>query len=157
MVCLGNICRSPLAEGILKHKVKEAGLDWTVDSAGTEDRHVGESPHLMSQKVAKLNGVDICDQIARQFVKEDMLRFDKIVTMDGKNYAAVKQISGDLWNSDKVEMLLNYSYPGENRGVPDPWFGGEDGYGTVYEMISHACERLIDSAVRQQSSVGVHR
>ena len=81
MVCLGNICRSPLAEGILRHKAKEAGLNWQVDSAGTNGYHVGEAPHHLSQKVAKLNGIDICEQRARRFVKEDFDRYDKIYAM----------------------------------------------------------------------------
>ncbi len=157
MVCLGNICRSPLAEGILKQKVKEAGLDWTVESAGTGNWHIGDAPHHLSQKVAKANGIDICNQKGRQFVKEDMLRYDKILVMDEDNYAEVKRISGALWKAEKVDLLLNYSYPGENRNVPDPWYGKEDGFNTVFEMISRACERLVDSVVSQQSSVGVRR
>ena len=78
MVCLGNICRSPLAEGVLKDKILKAGLDWTVDSAGTNGYHDGEPPHPLSQKVAKMNGIDICDQRSRRFVAEDFDRFDKI-------------------------------------------------------------------------------
>src|SRR5215210_8348518 len=81
MVCLGNICRSPLAQGILEHKAKNAGLDWHVDSAGTNGYHVGEAPHKFSQKVARANGIDICHQRARNFVKEDMDRYDKIYAM----------------------------------------------------------------------------
>src|SRR5690349_25013459 len=78
MVCLGNICRSPLAEGILKHKAKAAALDWTVESAGTNGYHIGAAPHHLSQKVALLNGINISDQRARQFVKEDSDRYDKV-------------------------------------------------------------------------------
>jgi protein-tyrosine phosphatase len=147
MVCLGNICRSPLAEGILKHKVRKAGLDWTVESAGTGNWHIGEAPHHLSQKVAKANGIDICDQKGRQFVKEDMLKYDKIIVMDKDNYEAVKQMSRELWNPTKVDLLLNYSYPGEKRDVPDPWYGKEDGFHTVYEMIDKACEQIINHEV----------
>jgi protein-tyrosine phosphatase len=143
MVCLGNICRSPLAHGILEHKINEAGLDWTVDSAGTGDWHVGEPPHHLSQKVAKLNGVDICNQSARQFRKEDMEYFDKIYVMDKSNYANVKQMSGDHWNESKVELFLNELYPGEQRDVPDPWYGEEPGYHEVYHLIEKVCERII--------------
>lgn len=144
MVCLGNICRSPLAEGILQHKADAAGLDWQVDSAGTGNWHIGEAPHKFSQKVAKLNGVDICKQKARQFTKEDMLKFDLIIPMDQTNYDDVRRMSRELWNAKKVEMLLNYVHPGENRDVPDPWYGGEDGFHNVYQMISEACDRIIE-------------
>src|SRR5574337_1065906 len=81
MVCLGNICRSPLAEGVLKHKVEKVGLNWQIDSAGTNGYHVGEAPHKLKQKVARLNGIEICDQRARRFVKEDFDRYDKIYAM----------------------------------------------------------------------------
>lgn len=146
MVCLGNICRSPLAEGVLQHKVRLNGLNWHVDSAGTAAFHVDEPPHLLSQKIAKLNGIDISHQRARQFTKEDILNFDQIFVMDGNNYSSVKMISEDLWNENKVDYLLNASYPGENRDVPDPWYGEEDGYRNVFKMIDKACERIIQKS-----------
>ena len=95
MVCLGNICRSPLAEGILKHKVKAAGLNWQIDSAGTNGYHIGEAPHRLSQKVAKLNGIDICDQKARQFSKEDFNRYDKIFALADDVVDEIKWIASD--------------------------------------------------------------
>lgn len=144
MVCLGNICRSPLAEGILKHKAKAAGLNWQVDSAGTGSWHIGEAPHKLSQKVAKLNGVDICEQKGRQFVKEDMQRYDLILAMDNNNLKDIRQMSGTLWNPDKVDLFLNCSYAGENRDVPDPWYGGEPDFHKVYKMIDHACDQIIE-------------
>jgi protein-tyrosine phosphatase len=146
MVCLGNICRSPLAQGILEHKAKQAGLDWTVDSAGTGDWHVGEAPHKLSQKVAKLNGVDICEQAARQFQKTDMLEFDKIYVMDNSNYKDVKQMSGELWDESKVDLFLNELYPGKNMDVPDPWYAEEDGYHKVYKLIAETCDAIIQKA-----------
>ena len=144
MVCLGNICRSPLAEGILQHKAWKAGLQWSVESAGTSAYHTGHAPHDLSIKVAKMNGVDICRQRSRQFVKEDLLQYDFIYVMDSSNYIDVKQISGKLWNSDKVDLLLNELYPGENRNVPDPWYGKEDGYHEVFKMIDRACDKIIE-------------
>ncbi len=144
MVCLGNICRSPLAEGILQHKAFKAGLQWTVESAGTGAYHIGKAPHPLSIKVAGINGVDISRQRARQFVKEDFLHYDFIYVMDSDNYVDVKKISGKLWKEDKVDLLLNESYPGENRAVPDPWYGKEDGYHTVYDMIDKACDKIIE-------------
>jgi protein-tyrosine phosphatase len=143
MVCLGNICRSPLAQGVLEHKVKQAGLDWEVDSAGTGNWHVGEAPHHLSQKVAKLNGVDICEQCARQFKKTDMLEFDKIYVMDNSNYKDVKQMAGELWDESKVDLFLNELFPGKNMDVPDPWYGEEDGYHRVYKMIDEACDAIV--------------
>ena len=92
MVCLGNICRSPLAEGILQEKIKKAGLNWEVDSAGTNGYHVGEQPHYLSQKVAKLKGIDISCQRCRRFVKEDFKRFDKIYAMAGDVIEEMKWI-----------------------------------------------------------------
>lgn len=144
MVCLGNICRSPLAQGILEHKVKQVGLDWFIDSAGTGNWHVGEPPHKLSQKVAKLNGVDICEQSARQFKKSDMIAFDKIYVMDKNNYTDVKQLSGEFWDDIKVDYFLNELYPGKNMGVPDPWYGEEDGYHKVYKLIDACCDAIID-------------
>lgn len=143
MVCLGNICRSPLAEGILQHKTKQAGLNWTVDSAGTSNYHIGNQPHHLSQKVALINGIDISRQKARQFRKEDILDFDKIYVMDSQNYQDVKLITRELWNKDKVEFLLNESHPGSNMNVPDPWFGNEDGYHKVFQMIGEACDTIV--------------
>ena len=143
MVCLGNICRSPLAEGILQHKAKAAGLDWQVDSAGTNGYHIGEAPHKLSQKVAKLNGIDICNQKARQFVKEDFERYDKIYAMADDVLDDMKRIAGNKWNAAKVELFLNELYPGEHRSVPDPWYGTEPGYHEVYKLIDKACDKII--------------
>lgn len=143
MVCLGNICRSPLAEGILKHKVKEAGLDWIVESAGTNGYHIGEAPHQLSQKVAKLNGIDICEQRSRRFVKEDMERYDKLYAMAEDVVEEMKLIAKEKWNPAKVDLLMNEVFPGKNMDVPDPWYGPEPGYQEVYKLIEEACERII--------------
>lgn len=144
MVCLGNICRSPLAEGILQYKAEQLGLNWHIDSAGTGGYHIGEPPHRLSQKVARLNGIDISNQCARQFVKEDMNLFDRIYVMDANNYNEVKRISGQFWNPQKTDLLLNALHPGENRGVPDPWYGTEQGYHDVFDMVSKACDNILD-------------
>jgi protein-tyrosine phosphatase len=107
MVCLGNICRSPLAEGILQHHAWEAGLNWSVESAGTGTWHIGEPPHHLSIKVARQNSIDISKQRARQFVKEDFLNFDFIYVMDSSNYNDVKRISEKLFDETKIDLLLN--------------------------------------------------
>ncbi|MBN9298889.1 MAG: low molecular weight phosphotyrosine protein phosphatase [Filimonas sp.] len=144
MVCLGNICRSPLAEGILRHKIAQRKLGWTVDSAGTSNYHIDEPPHKLSQKVALENGIDISDLRGRQFKKNDMLTFDRIYVMDADNYQDVKRMSKELWNADKTDLIMNELYPHENRGVPDPWYGTEEGYHAVYKMLDHACEKILE-------------
>ena len=146
MVCLGNICRSPLAEGILRHKATLEGLDWTVDSAGTNGYHVGEAPHHLSQKVARLNGVDICDQRARRFEKEDLDRYDKIYAMADDVLDDIKRIAKDKYDPSKVDLFLNELHPGRNASVPDPWYGTEPGYHDVYKLIDETCEAIIQKA-----------
>ena len=120
MVCLGNICRSPLAEGILLQKIKMAGLNWQVDSAGTNGFHVHEAPHYLSQSVAKKKGIDISNQLCRRFVPEDFDRFDKIYAMAGDVLDEMKQISAKKFISQKADLLLKVLYLGENRDIPDP-------------------------------------
>jgi protein-tyrosine phosphatase len=144
MVCLGNICRSPLAEGILQKKVAEAGLAWVVDSAGTNGYHTGEPPHRLSQKVAMLNGINISRQRSRNFVREDFDRFDKIYAMAADVVADMQRIAGSKFDEQKVELLLNELYPGQNRDVPDPWYGAEPGYHEVFELVDRACSRVME-------------
>lgn len=146
MVCLGNICRSPLAEGILQHKASESGLNWQVESAGTESYHIGKPPHHLSQKVAKLNGINICDQRARRFVKEDFDRYDKIYAMSEDVLAEIKHMAREKFDPLKIDLLLNEIYPGEKLSVPDPWYGMEPGYHEVYKIIEEACEIIIQKA-----------
>lgn len=143
MVCLGNICRSPLAEGILKDKIKKAGLNWEVDSAGTNGYHAGEPPHRLSQKVAKHRGIDISAQQCRNFSKHDFGRFDKIYAMSSDILDEIKLIAKDKYDPSKAGLLLNECYPGENRDVPDPWYGAEEGYHKVYDMLEAACEAIV--------------
>ncbi|HKZ65627.1 MAG TPA: low molecular weight protein-tyrosine-phosphatase, partial [Chitinophagaceae bacterium] len=135
MVCLGNICRSPLAEGILQDKAFKAGLNWSIESAGTNSYHIGEAPHPLSQKVAKLNGIDICQQRARRFVAEDMEVYDKIYALAGDVLDDIKRIAKKKFDATKVDLLMNELYPGKNRVVPDPYYGTEPGYHEVYKMI----------------------
>lgn len=144
MVCLGNICRSPIAQGILQYKAQQAGLNWQVESAGTGSWHIGSAPHPLSQKVAATNGIDISEQQCRQFQKKDMLYFDFIYVMDENNYAGLKQMSKELWDASKVELLMNELYPGENRSVPDPYLGTEPDYHEVFGLIEKACDKVIE-------------
>lgn len=147
MVCLGNICRSPLAEGVLKDKVAKAGLDWVVESAGTNGYHTGEPPHRLSQKVALLHGIDISRQRARNFTAADFERFDKIYAMAQEVIDEMQWITKSTFNPAKVDLLMNVLYPGENRDIPDPWYGPEPGYHEVFAMIDAACSKIIDNAL----------
>ena len=143
MVCLGNICRSPLAEGILQEKVKKAGLDWVVDSAGTNHYHTGDAPHPLSQKIALINGIDISQQRARRFTSEDLTQFDKIYALAGDVLKDIQRITGNKFDSAKVDLLLNEQYPGKNLDVPDPYYGGEPDFHEVYELLDEVCDQLI--------------
>lgn len=149
LVCLGNICRSPLAEGILQHKAKLAGLDWEVDSAGTNGFHNGEAPHPLSQKVASLHQIDISAQRSRKFKLEDIAHFDKIYAMAADVLIDIQRITKEKFNPQKVELFLNEIHPGKNEDVPDPWHGQEDGYHHVFEIINEACDVIIEKYKQQ--------
>ena len=140
MVCLGNICRSPLAQGVLESK--NSGI--FVDSAGFEAFHQGDPPDTRAQRTARNHGIDISGQRQRLFRVEDFDKFDKIYVMDEMNYRDVSREarygSGDM---EKVDYILNEIYPGENRSVPDPYYGGQDGFEKVYEMLDAACDRIV--------------
>ena len=142
-VCMGNICRSPLAEGILQKRAWEAGLNWSVESAGTNGYHNGEPPHRLSQKVAKLNGIDISQQRSRKFTADDFQQYDIIYAMAGDVIDDMRRIAKQQFQPVKVRLLLNELHPGEDRDVMDPWYGGEDGYHEVYAVIDAACEAIV--------------
>jgi len=152
MVCLGNICRSPLAEGILKYKAKQAELPWKIDSAGTNGYHIGEPPHHLSQKVARLNGIDICDQRARRFTADDFKNYDKIYAMSADVIDEMKRIARNKFDAGKVDLLMNELNPGKNMDVPDPWYGPEPGYHQVYKMIDEACDAVVRKYGRTSNS-----
>jgi len=140
MVCLGNICRSPLAEGILKSKLNSDFF--IVDSAGTSGHHVGELPDKRSVEVASKYGIDITDQKSRKFTKEDFKKFDLIFAMDESNYQDIISMSDDENDIRKVKMILNELFPEENRNVPDPYYGGNQGFENVYKMLDESCSIL---------------
>lgn len=143
MVCLGNICRSPLAEGILREQVRHAGLDWTIDSAGTYDYHVGSAPHPDSQQVARMNGIDISEQRARHITPDDAERFDIIYALAHDVHLGIQQILGDRYNSQQVRLLMNELNPGKNENVPDPYYGTIDDFHRTYELLDKACAAVI--------------
>jgi len=146
MVCLGNICRSPLAEGILQQRANAAGLLWQVDSAGTNGYHTGEPPHHLSQKVAKLNGIDISRQRSRRFVKEDFEHYDKIYAMAPDVLQDIRRIAGNRFDATKAALLMDVLHPGEEQEVPDPWYGPEPGYHEVFALIDKACIQITATA-----------
>ncbi|MAN59841.1 MAG: protein-tyrosine-phosphatase [Flavobacteriaceae bacterium] len=140
MVCLGNICRSPLAEGLLKSKVDTSKI--YVTSAGTGHWHVGEQPDPRSIAVAKKNGLDLTDQRGRQFKAEDFEEFDHIFVMDTSNRENVLELARSDRDRKKVQLILDEIFPTENVDVPDPYYGGDRGFDKVYEMLDQACEKI---------------
>ncbi len=143
MVCLGNICRSPIAEGVLQKKCNDAGLDWIVESAGTNGYHDGEHPHPSSQMVCKMNGIDISKQRSRKFRKDDFEEYDLIIPMAEDVMEEISYIAKEKYSEEKVNLLLNYAFPGSNMDVPDPWARSEAAFHEVFSLIDHACDSLI--------------
>jgi len=140
MVCLGNICRSPLAEGILKSKVDLSKFQ--VDSAGTGGWHAGELPDTRSIEIAKKYGLDITDQRARKFSTYDFETYDYIFVMDNSNYRDVIALANSDNEIEKVQLILEEIFPGENVDVPDPYYGGTLGFENVFKMLEEACEKI---------------
>jgi protein-tyrosine phosphatase len=147
MVCLGNICRSPVAEGVLKHLSTKKNLALDIDSAGTAGYHIGEQPDKRSIKNAKKNGVDISKLKARKFSKADFDEFDRIFVMDESNYKNVISISSEKHHHSKVDFLLNQLTPGKNLPVPDPYYGNEKEFEDVFQLIYKACDKLTDELI----------
>ena len=142
LVCLGNICRSPLAHGLLQHKVNERGLDWTIDSAGTGDYHLGQGPDPRSVAVAARHGIDISHQQARQLQPADFEDYDHILVMDASNYQLARAVAPTPALADKVELILNYVQPGRNPQVPDPYWD-DDAFADVYALLDEATDAVI--------------
>ena len=145
MVCLGNICRSPLADGLLKAKVEKDGLDVFVDSAGTAGHHVGEAPDTRMRATARSFGVPIDNLKARQFVAQDFQDFDLIYAMDSSNYNNILSLASSPKDEAKVKLILNESHPGMNLAVPDPYYGGDKGFVEVYELLDEATDVIINN------------
>lgn len=149
MVCLGNICRSPLAEGILASKLPKD--QFKIDSAGTGSWHIGKQPDQRSIATAKKNGLDITDQRARQFKTSDFDKFDYIFVMDNSNYDDVMAMAKTDTHKAKVDLILNELFPGENVDVPDPYYGSQFGFDSVYQMLDEACENLAKKLIAKHS------
>jgi protein-tyrosine phosphatase len=140
MVCLGNICRSPLAEGILQSKINTNEI--FVDSAGTAAYHIGKLPDERSIEVARKYGINIINQRARKFTVKDFDIFDYIYAMDDSNYQNILMLARKIEDENKVEMILNEIHPAKNSSVPDPYYGGNQGFENVYNMLDKACEMI---------------
>ena len=149
MVCLGNICRSPLAEGILASKLPKDKFE--VDSAGTGSWHIGHSPDERSVTVAKKNKIDISRQKGRQFTSSDFDAFDYIYVMDNSNYWDVIQLVKNKEQTEKVQLILNELFPNENVDVPDPYFGMPNGFDSVYKMLDEACDLIAKKLIEKHT------
>lgn len=135
-VCLGNICRSAMAQGILEKKVKEQNLAIKVDSAGTSNYHIGDPPDKRMIKKGMEHQIDISNQRARQFVVADFDEFDYIFAMDSQNLIDILQLAKNETHTLKAKLFLDYSYPNQSKNVPDPYFGGEEGFEEVYQLLN---------------------
>ena len=144
-VCLGNICRSAMAEGILSGKIEKQKLDLTVDSAGTSNFHIGEAPDQRMQQKAIEHHLNISNQQGRQFSIEDFDNFDYIFAMDESNQSDILELARNESDRNKVELFLNMNQPGKNLSVPDPYYGGEQGFEDVYQMLDEACDKFIET------------
>ena len=141
MVCLGNICRSPLAEGILSSLSNQKKI--FVDSAGTSAYHVGELPDVRSIEIAKINGIDITNQRSRQFKIKDFDNFDLIYVMDKSNFKNLRKLARNNNDIIKIKLILNELYPTQNLDVPDPYYSGDNGFRDVFKMLKNSCEIII--------------
>ena len=142
MVCLGNICRSPLAEGIMQQKINLYGLNAKVDSAGFEPFHTGDAPDERAVKVALNNSIDISGYRARIFQQADFDRFDRIYVMDDKNYNDVIQKARNEHDRKKVDYILNELHPGSNDVVPDPYYGRISDFEKVFDLLDQAIDAI---------------
>lgn len=149
MVCLGNICRSPLAEGILASKLPKD--KFIVDSAGTGNWHVGKQPDSRSIATAKKYGLDISSQKGKHFTPQHFEEFDYIYVMDGSNYDDVLFLAKSDEHKKKVSRILDELFPGDNVDVPDPYYGLQNGFDMVYEMLDEATDLLAKKLIEKHS------
>lgn len=144
MVCLGNICRSPLAEGIMRNKISVRGLHAEVKSCGTSNYHISESADDRMVATARRHGIDISKHSASQFSVKDFDYYHKIFVMDGSNYRDVLRIARNEEDCVKVQKIMEMVEPGKGYDVPDPYYSGNDGFELVYNMLDEACEKIAD-------------
>jgi len=143
-VCLGNICRSPMAEGILRHLANERGLEITTDSAGTSHYHTGEAPDRRAQAAMLRHGINIADLRARQFRAQDFEEFDLLLAMDADNLRNMHALAPNAKAASKAVLIMDYAPAHPERQVPDPYFGGDEGFDAVFAMLTEAINSLLD-------------
>jgi len=150
-ICMGNICRSPTAEGVFRNLVEKAGLQELIeiDSAGTHAYHVGEPPDARAQETALKRGFDLSSQQARRAVADDFLMFDYVVAMDQDNYHALYAICPEGME-DKIHLLMDYAPSFRTREVPDPYYGGPSGFEQVFDMVEEAAAGLLQALQQRQ-------
>ncbi len=141
MVCLGNICRSPLAEGILKSKLDSN--KYIVESCGTSSYHIGSRPDKRSIDIANKHGIDITDQRAAQFTTSHFKKYDYIYAMDNSNYQNILKLAKNNHDKNKVKLILEELHPDSGLDVPDPYYGGAQGFEDVYQMLNKACDIIV--------------
>ncbi len=149
-VCLGNICRSPTAEGVFQHLVNERGLQsyFEIDSAGTSAYHLGENADSNAQQVAQKNNVSLLSK-ARRFKQFDLNYFDLIIAMDFENLSNLKEIDEKDSYNDKIKLLREFDETPDDKQVPDPYFGGIEGFENVFQIVHRSCEKLLDELEKQ--------
>lgn len=152
-VCLGNICRSPSAENIMNHLINEAGLSKEIicDSAGTSSYHVGSPPDRRMSAAAKMRGIELVGA-ARQFQRSDFEKFDLILAMDKENYRDILTLDRSRQYQDKVKLMCDFCTRHDLKEVPDPYYGGSEGFNQVIDLLLDACEGLLNYVVAQQNS-----
>lgn len=143
MVCMGNICRSPLAEAILKDKFSRNNINAIVESAGTIRYHEGEGADSRAIETANRHHLSLNNHTARGLTRRDLIDFDKIYVMDRGNYSDIKKLAGDNFNPSQVKFILNEIYPGQNNEVPDPYYKGKDGFESVFQLLDKACSQIV--------------
>ncbi len=149
-VCLGNICRSPLAEGIFAHLAKQAGVDVHIDSAGTGSWHMGERPDKRAQAVARGHGVELPGR-ARKVRASDMLDFDYVIAMDRSNFAHLAALRRSCHGSARLHLLREFDpEPGRDKDVPDPYYGGRSGFEECFGIVERSCRELLEEVAADQ-------
>ncbi|MFB2939137.1 low molecular weight protein-tyrosine-phosphatase [Aerosakkonemataceae cyanobacterium BLCC-F154] len=153
-VCLGNICRSPSAENIMKHLINQAGLSKEIicDSAGTSSYHIGSPPDRRMTTAAKLRGIELVGE-ARQFQRSDLEKFDLILAMDRENYRDILMLDRSRQYQDKVKLMCDFCTRHNLKEVPDPYYGGPEGFNQVIDLLLDACEGLLDYIVTQEQLI----
>jgi protein-tyrosine phosphatase len=154
MVCLGNICRSPLAEGIMREKFRQKNMEGSVDSAGMINYHEGEQPDSRSIAIARKFGIDITSQRARSFNQTDIENFDLIFAMDTNNMESLHEHTRNKEEENKIQLILEYAGVGERRSVPDPYYGNLKDFENVFLMLDNACE-IIANKIKKQHPIKI--